>query len=137
MSIVTFLMHSFQLKHSVGYLVYLEMDAHSGNPFLNDNKVIIGASKSRWALDGKGMICFFVECHSRGGLMLFLDSPTQLHCLLSSNFLAHLIFIWQFNDLCFFGKKCFPSKRLIFREMASRRMFCSSQQHGVVSEVHV
>ena len=73
MSIVTFLMHSFQLKHSVGYLVYLEMDAHSGNPFLNDNKVIIGASKSRWALGGKGMICFFVECHSesRGWLMLF------------------------------------------------------------------
>jgi len=55
------------------YLVYLEMDAHSGNPFLNDNKVIIGASKSRWALGGKGMICFFVECHSesRGWLMLF------------------------------------------------------------------
>ena len=36
---------------------------------------------------------------------VILGSLTQLHCLLSSNFLAHLIFIWQFNDLCFLEKK--------------------------------
>ena len=97
-------MHSFQLKHSVGYLVYLEMDAHSGNPFLNDNKVIIGASKSRWALGGKGMICFFVECHSesRGWLMLFFGFTYTITLPFVVNFLAHFIFIWQFNDLCFF-----------------------------------